>query len=339
MFLAIFLSTYITLRKKTHLLVEAKAVLLREESKKFLDKIFNLIFFRFNSNIIQDSLEYLRLNSQEKNDVYEQTEINEMIKKLGNSILQQSKVNYFQIFKYNLFQLSMLNKGSSIVTREQYLQKIKNCVETIKIQKAKHLKYRDYVENLVDHNFHLLKNLVICAVYIFFFVFMVIMRIRITESYKLHQINYSSLYLPEYAYRGENQTLSDLRDVAQCYGFMEQVLIPIFENHQMSQNYWIGGYRARITFNNYKFKTNENSFSSSAMPFYVPEKKEMLTDNFYGNSTRFLYQYHEKGDGNTYDRNGGYVLELTNGTDYDAVYTQISADNLIGGNNYQFIIE
>ncbi|CAG9316173.1 unnamed protein product [Blepharisma stoltei] len=339
-FLAILLSTYINLRKKNYLLVEAKAMLLKQNSKIFLDKILSLILFRYKSTIVEDSIEYLRLSSIVTSDANQQNEINAKLKNLENFILKQNKVDFLQVFKYNIIQLSMLRKGTSLLTREKYLKNIKNCARIILTNKKKKEKLKSHLENLVNYNFYLLLNVVIAVIYIAIFLAMVGSRLKISESYYLSRAQYNSISNQKFVYKNLNQTFKAIKNEDSAYAFLQQVILPLFNSESVaSQNFWIGESIARITLTRYDYSINDNDFSRKAVPFYLPLDLPVYKTDFIGNSTGIIYKYLEPEDSNTFSGIGGYKIDFIKGSNFTDLFLQIQNDQLIGKNTNKFIIE
>lgn len=138
MFLAIILSNFIKIRNRDQLLLEAKALMIKEDSNKFIQTILNFLLFRVKSNINEEALEYERLSRLDCVDPVEQDKINDRLRKLENSILHQSKQSMIGVFKYNLGQITQFGKfGNGLMTQEQYLSKINNSIREILLKKRK----------------------------------------------------------------------------------------------------------------------------------------------------------------------------------------------------------
>lgn len=341
-FLAIVVSTYRNIKKRSELLLQAKARMLKEDSDKFIEMIMNFLLFRIKTTLEEDAIEYQSLSLKTSTVAQEQEEINDKVRKLENSIIQQSKQDIFGIIKYNFGQLQLLVRGagSSLLTREQLMQKMKNTIRTIQQEKRKIEILSRIVNNDVDYNFKLIKDMFIYIIFIIIFIVMAKQRLKIEETFSFNKIVYDSVFTPEFNYKNSNQTLAEINDVNKVYEFFFQVLVPYLSYESIStQNAWTRYPRGRMTINRYTLEENKNAFSRNAIEQRIVSDKEFNTTDLRGQSTLQKYTYFKPGSKETFDQLGGYIVDFYSDSDYKATFEKLADDEIMGDITSSIVFE
>ena len=328
-FLAIVLSTYIELRNRDQLLLQAKATLIKEDSQEFLRTVVNLLLCRIPNTIESDAIKYQELSSKD-HTAAEQEAVNEELRKLENSIKQQSKQSIAEVTKYNIGQLSR-GESSKLLTREQYMDKLKNCIQKIEEEKLKTKIHNQISENDVDYNFGLVKEMVIYLCFILVAITVALMRFRIGDSFKLFEVVQQTVEEPYMTYYGSQIKLRNVNNDRRAYEYLRDVFVPLLEQEVVfSQNHYLGEVLARATLRRIDFQGNNNPFSKEVINFWVdPWVSEYSSKEFVGSGSNKSYPYVPSGTTETFQQEGGFVFTFKKGEDHTELINQFEEDRIL----------
>ncbi|CAG9331788.1 unnamed protein product [Blepharisma stoltei] len=339
--IAIVIGSYIEVKNRDELLLQAKADMIKEKSNNIFRAIINFIFCRAKTTLNEDALEYQQLSALETMSPRKQNEINERLRKLEISIRNQNRLSIFDAVKYNLGQISQLMKfGGGMITREQFLQKIKDCIRKI-LKKRKIAEIlRKQRGNDVDYNFTVLADLLIFIIFWSLFITLVVTRLEISYVYTISTQTKDSIIVPKFYSNWHNITFQEITTSKDAYSFMNE----IFKNYMQkvtvnTQNNWISQIKARITFTRYRMSKNKSSFSNEVIQYVIPDTETQNTTDFHGVATFKKYIYSPSGSLKTYKSKGGYVIELNNKQNISDIIQQIELDDIFSRNLKDFYIE
>ncbi|CAG9323247.1 unnamed protein product [Blepharisma stoltei] len=341
-FLAIVLSVYTELRKRSQLLLEAKARMLAEDSHRLIEILINLLLFRIKSTLEEDAIEYQALSVKTTANAQEQEEINERLKKLENAILHQSRQNIFSIVKYNFgqVQLALRGAGSTLLTREQMMLKYKNTIMTMEQEKKKNEILKKMKENEVNYNFKLFAEMVLYIIFIVIYVMSVKYRMRIEDSYAMNKLIYDSIAVPQFVYKGSNTTFLEIYDPGSAYEFLSAIMVPYIESTTVgTQNYFLTSPKIRFNMNRYKIHKNKNTFSSSVIAYVSDDPGEWEESGFQGKSSLTKFRYIEPGTKATFNEEGGCTYELYPYLNFKNAFINFQADDIIGNQTSSIVFE
>ncbi|OMJ96348.1 hypothetical protein SteCoe_87 [Stentor coeruleus] len=338
MFLAIVMSTYDDLKQKGQLILEAKAEMIAEQSEEWFQTLFNLLLFRVKS-VENDAIEYENLQDSIKEELTDEKKekLNEDIKMHETLILASTKVDLIKIFKTNFGKLTSLNKPN-LLTHEQNMAKIYSTLRKILEREELKKKYNAILQRKVDHNFRLVVQMMIYLIFIIIFIVMILMRLKITDSYGMQTATHQSFTTPTY---GNDLTIDNIHTQDDVFNYLYEVFIPqISQDELFNHNYFLGETRARITLQLYNLEQNTKQFSAKLQPYYVDKTAPKLKKtDIRGESTELLYLYVQPGTKETFGQFGGYVSYLSTKNNMESNVLNFQRDNILGKSGYYMAIE
>lgn len=328
MFLAIMVSTYSLLKSKGQLLLDAKAGILAEESKEWIQALLNLILFKTHS-AEKDALEYEKLleKNRETMSPSELAKLDEEIKLHETLILASTKVDIIKILKTNFGKVISL-WGPSVMTQEQNIQKVYDILYKILEEKKLEQHKKVKLSKRVDYNFNLIVQLIIYLFYLLVFLFMVSVRLGNEYAYKINGVSIDGLSNTEF----NGLTLATIRNQTDFFYYFKYVVGPLMSQTYISDhNYFISSQTARITGENYVPEANLNAFSYNITQYYIPATQSQLSNSdARGPVTKLKSHYYPPGTKETFKQKGGYLYMLQLNTDSLKTFELLELDDLLG---------
>ena len=325
MFLAIVMSTYERLKSQGQLILEAKAEMIAEQSEEWFQALLNLIFFRVVS-VENDAIEYEELQDKNRDELTDKQkkDNDEKIKMYETLIIASTKVDVIKIFKTNFGKLSSLNKPT-LLTHEQNMQKIQTTLEKI-LERAELKKKRNaYLQKQVDYNYNL-----VCQMFIYIvFIVMILLRLRITDSYGIYQLNSESFVTKTF---GNDLTLADVSTQALVFSYLNELFVPMISADSLfNQNFFLDQTRARITMQFYNPETNNDKFSENVISRVITKDEEKYVKiSQRGLNSKILYQYYPSGSQETFEKKGGFPTYLSIESKMQNVLDVLEFDEVLG---------
>ena len=325
------MSTYITIRSQSQLMLEAKAQMATSQTKKFMLTLFNFIFFRIENSLAKDCAEYLKLNALQEEDTDNQAENFERIKMLEASILQQHNSDYYKIFKYNLGQIRHLLQQESVKTNEQMKNELKGTIRAILVEKRKTEIRKKNLENNKYHNYLMVQEMGIYLVYIILLMLVIISRLQTSNVNELYQVVNKIVQTDELA---QIVTENDI------YHYLYYTLGPnLVAANSYDFNFIVREPLVRLTINKFALNPNTIRFSQNITADYVPETNNLFEGDFRGDATDILYNYISPGTEDSYGTAGGYQMLINSDTYSANVLFQIVSDRLCNEKMSSLVIE
>ena len=237
MFIAIVISTYIEVKSQNQLMLEAKAKIVGEDAKKFIQNFYNLILFRTKNTLFEDCEEYLNLISVTKEE--QNAEINETIKQLETGISQQINKNYYAIFKFNIGQFQEKVGSGTLKTNEQVKIEITNVIREIFARKKKVEKFKKILENDVHYNYSLIIKMFLFIIFTVLLLVTITARLKTTESNKLREIMMNVI---------DEDSFDEIVSEESFYSYFEESFMNNIQNDTAFEfNYFFAEPRLRVT--------------------------------------------------------------------------------------------
>ncbi|OMJ85951.1 hypothetical protein SteCoe_12655 [Stentor coeruleus] len=338
MFLAIVMSTYNDLKQKGQLILEAKAEMMAEKSEEWFQTLINLLLFRVKS-VENDAIQYEKLLSCYEEDMSSEEKdiLNEKIKMYETLIIASTKISLFGIFKTNFGKMSSLSKPS-LLTHEQNMEKIYMTLRKILEREALKKKAKQILQRRVDYNFRLVIQMMIYLIYIIIFLIMILLRLKITDSFGMQSAIYNSFSNPTFR---NDLTIFDIHNEKEMFEYLNEVFVPeISQDVLYNHNYFLGETRARITIQQYMPEENVKDFSANAQELYINKLNPKLrTASFRGSKTKLLYLYEEPGSKKTFNKAGGFVSYLSTQNEMKKTLETFEKDKILGESGYYLVLE
>lgn len=320
MFIAIVISNYNAVKEQGQLILEAKAAIVKKSSADFIQAITNLLFFRIKNTLEEDANEYKMIFDNLNPEGLSDSSVQERIKALEISIMQQYYKNYYAIFTYNIGQVQTLLKTGSLKTNEQVRQEIQNVIREIFVVKRKKQLFDKMLENNKYYNFMMIREMCISLIFIIILMSIILTRVQIYNTYHLTNIGGNVAH---------RDLLSNIVQENDVYDYFYDELIPsLQENSLPFFNYVINEPFMRITVNKYKLKKNTRDFSKDVIKDFIVNSKSFETENFRGENTQYLFLYEKPGGKNTFAGEGGYVFTLTQDEGKDIFFYLLKGERL-----------
>jgi Polycystin cation channel len=332
MLTAIVMGTYIYLQNKNHLLLIAKAEMIAEKSKKFMNLVIDLILFRKKDNIDAEVLEYYNLKKMldEDSDVEDKDDMLEKMKLLENSIRRSTKFSFINTFKANLAALSSFFTEYSLKNKELVVKEFKKCIKSILEKEKLEEKERERKELDVDYNFYLLKEMIIYILFIILYSVATFIELDISNSYALQDICRKSVFTPEFT-SSFAITLDQVTSSNEIYAFLYYVIAELPNGIGYDNNIIYPINTIRITLQFHNIYPNQASFSNQVMPEVVGEGYNH--SSFRGDTTKILYRYFDPGTPNTFQSLGGFVCTVQNYKQSRLIAEMLYLDNVLDYKN------
>eukprot|EP01022_Parablepharisma_sp_SALTPOND_P001535 TRINITY_DN1066_c0_g1_i1.p2 TRINITY_DN1066_c0_g1~~TRINITY_DN1066_c0_g1_i1.p2 ORF type:complete len:606 (+),score=67.49 TRINITY_DN1066_c0_g1_i1:4770-6587(+) len=304
MLIAIVMSNYATLRKKTQLKTEANARIAEEEGKAWTTKFLRLIFFTPPGAKDKKDSDVESIN-------YEQNRVDAAIAKNNEKKTDQNKMTLWSIFCINLNSLCNFQPE----THEKIKQRQKKTMET--------LRQEQFIARMEEKRMHQVEiiNLIFKAtVYIVFVI--------LATAMVLMQINVNSFFLANdsmtvlFADMENSQDVHAVTKLEEIPGYITAIYKALYENRKkgaLSNNMAVfSNPFLRITLNRNQLLPNDFERTKDVFPFYTLEgrsKTKPLKEDYvyplnYTDplSANKMYRYYPPGDERTYNKEGGVVM-------------------------------
>ena len=329
MFIAIVISTYIEVKSQNQLMLEAKAKIVGEDAKKFIQNLYNLILFRTKNTLFEDCEEYLNLITVSKEE--QNSETNEKIKQLETGISQQINKNYYAIFKFNIGQFQAKVGSGTLKTNEQVKIEITNVIREIFAKKKKIEKFKKILENDVNYNYSLIVKMFLFIIFTVLLLVTITARLKTTETNKLREIMVSVV---------DEDAFDEIVSEESFYRYFEETFMNNIQDETAFEfNYFFSEPRLRLTVNRLKVNENKIHFSEKEVPIYIKNQQDLIREDFRGPTTKLLHIYFGSGTTSTYDQKGGFVYDYYRDTDKTQYFSILKSDRLMSTETESLVIE
>ena len=212
------------------------------------------------------------------------------------------------MIKKGIASLAVFLKDPSLYNKENKVKQLKIRIKTILERERVDEIKREYLERDVDHNFSMIKELVVFFLFLIIYSYASISQLDIEDSFALNNISRLTLYAPYFNSSG-NLTLSDVISMENVYDYIQQVLVNQLEETSFSNTYLYLGNTIRVTIQMNSIIENNDRFSKDVIPTIL--RSDYNFTSFRGKSTKTLYSTYPPGNLNSFNRNGGVVFTVT----------------------------